>query len=149
VAMSGWHYVRVWEHFGTPLAGNYDPISGFWWWQPPGYGTLAYFCRFGHALTEPFFSALYGVPDGLYSSLWGDGMCGGVGAWSYRPPWNYDLMAAGFLLALPVSAAIGVGLLTAVWHLVRRPRAEWFLLLGIVGGLAVGLVFQLLRYPYY
>jgi Flp pilus assembly protein TadD len=149
VAVSGWHYARVWAHFGTPLAGNYDPISGFSWWQPPGYGTLAYFFRFGHALTEPFYSALYGVPDGLYSSLWGDGLCGGVGAWPHRPPWNYDLMAAGFLLALPVSAAIGVGLVAAVWQLVRQPRAEWFLLLGVVGELAVGVCFQLLRYPYY
>jgi tetratricopeptide (TPR) repeat protein len=148
-AVSGWHYVRVWKHFGTPLAGNYDPTSGFWWWQPPGYGTLAYYGRFGHALTEPFFSALYGIPDGLYSSLWGDGLCGGAGAWPHRPPWNYDLMAAGFLLALPASAAIGVGLVAAVWQLMRRPRAEWFLLLGVLAGLAVGVLFQLLRYPYY
>ena len=149
VAVSGWHFVRVWAHFGTPLAGNYDAASGFWWWQPPGYGTPAFFCRFGHALTEPFFSALYGLPDGLYSTLWGDGMCGGVGAWSHRPPWNYDLMAVGFLLALPLSLAIAIGLVAALWRLVRQPRAEWFLLLGVGGGLAVGLLFQLLRYPYY
>jgi tetratricopeptide (TPR) repeat protein len=148
-AVSGRHYGRVWAHFGTPLTGNYDPGSGFWWWQPPGYGTLAYFCRFGHALTEPFFCALYGIPDGLYSSLWGDGMCGGAGAWPHRPPWNYDLMAAGFLLALPASTAIGAGLVAAIWQLVRRPQAEWFLLLGVVGGLAVAVLFQLLRYPYY
>ncbi len=148
-AVSGWHYARVWTHFGTPLVGNYDPASGFRWWQPPGHGTLAYFCRFGHALTEPFYSGLYGVPDGVYSSFWGDGMCGGAGAWPHRPPWNYDLMAAGFLLALPASVAIGAGLAAAVWQLVRRPRAEWFLLLGIVGGLTVGVLFQLLRYPYY
>lgn len=148
-AVSGWHYARVWAHFGTPLAGNYDPASGFWWWQPPGYGTLAYFCRFGRVLTEPFFSGLSGIPDGLYSSLWGDGMCGGAGAWPHRPPWNYDLMAVGFLLALPASAAIAVGLIAAVGQLVRRPRAEWFLLLGILAGLAGGVIFQTLRYPYY
>jgi tetratricopeptide (TPR) repeat protein len=148
-AVSGWHYKRVWAHFGTPLAGNYNTASGFWWWQPPGYGTLAYYTRFGHALTEPFYSALYGIPDGVYSSLWGDGLCGGAGAWPHRPPWNYDLMAAGFLLALPASAAIGVGLVAALWQLVRRPRAEWFLLLGVLAGLAVGVSFQLLRYPYF
>jgi tetratricopeptide (TPR) repeat protein len=148
-AVSSWYFARVAAHFGMPLAGNYDPTSGFWWWQPPGYGSLAYYCRFGHALTDPFFSALHGTPDGLYSSLWGDGLCGGAGAWLHRPPWNYDLMAVGFLLALPASAAIGVGLVAAIWHLVRRPQAEWFLLLGVVGGLAVGVVFQLLRYPYY
>jgi Flp pilus assembly protein TadD len=149
VAVSGWHYARVWAHFGTPLAGNYDAASGFRWWQPPGYGTPEEFYRFGHALTDPFYSALYGLPDGLYSTFWGDGMCGGAGAWVHRPPWNYDLMAAGFLLALPPGLAIGVGLAAALWRLVRRPQAEWFLLFGVAAGLAVGLLFQVLRYPYY
>jgi tetratricopeptide (TPR) repeat protein len=148
VAVSGWHYARVWAHFGAPLVGNYDVASGFWWWQPPGYGTLEYFGRFGHVLVEPFYSALYGLPDGLYSSFWGDGMCGGVGAWSHRPPWNYDLMAAGYLLALLPSLGIGVGLLAALWQFLRRPQAEWYLLFGVLGGLAVAASYQILRYPY-
>src|SRR5262249_42456201 len=92
VAVCGWHYARVWAHYGTPLVGNFDAASGFWWWQPPGFGTAAYLFGFGRALTDPYFSALHGLPDGLYSTFWGDGLCGGVGAWSHRPPWNYDLM---------------------------------------------------------
>jgi tetratricopeptide (TPR) repeat protein len=76
-------------------------------------------------------------------------MCGGMGAWTHRPPWNYDLMAAGYLLALLPTLAIGVGLAIALWQLVRRPRAEWFLLLGVLAGLTVALLYQFLRYPYH
>ncbi|HJT78448.1 MAG TPA: tetratricopeptide repeat protein [Gemmataceae bacterium] len=147
--VAGWHYARVAAHFGTPLVGNYDVRSGFWWWQGPGYATVAYLIGFGRCLVAPFFSAFYGLPDGLYSTFWGDGMCGGVGAWSHRPPWNYDLMAAGYLLALVPSVFILIGLAAALVRLVRQPRAEWFLLLGVLGGLAVGLLYQFLRYPYY
>ena len=54
----------------------------------PGYGTTAYLFGFGRVLAEPFFSALDSLPDGLYSTFWGDGLCGGVGAWCHRPPWR-------------------------------------------------------------
>jgi tetratricopeptide (TPR) repeat protein len=148
-AVSGWHYARVWAHFGTSLVGNYDAASGFWWWQQPGFATADYLGRFGRALRDPFFSAFHGLPDGLYSTFWGDGFCGGVRAWGLGPPWNYDLMAAGFLLALLPSLAIAVGLLAALVRLVRRPQAEWFLLCGVLGGLGAGVLFQSLRYPYF
>jgi tetratricopeptide (TPR) repeat protein len=147
--VSGWHYARVWARFGTPLVGNFDPASGFRWWQPPGYGTLAFLGRFGRALTEPFFSALYGLPDGLYSTLWGDGLCGGAGAWPNRRPWNYELMAAGYLLALLPTLAVVLGLTVALGQLLRRPRPEWFLVFGVAGGLAVAVLYQFVRYPYY
>jgi Flp pilus assembly protein TadD len=148
VAVSAWHYVRVWAHFGTPFVGNYDNASGFWWWQMPGFGTLPYLLRFGRVLTDPFFSASNGVPDGLYATFWGDGMCGGVGAWAHRPPWNYDLMAAGYLLALVPTLALALGLGIALWQFLRRPQAAWFLLFGVPAGLAVAVLFQLVRYPY-
>jgi tetratricopeptide (TPR) repeat protein len=148
VAVSAWHYARVWAHFGTPFVGNYDTASGFWWWQMPGFGTLAYLLRFGRVLTDPFFSASNGFPDGLYATFWGDGMCGGVGAWAHRPPWNYELIAAGYLLALLPTLAILLGLGIALWQFLRRPRAEWFLLFGVPAGLAVAVLFQMVRYPY-
>ncbi len=147
--VSGWHYGRVWAHFGAPLAGNFGSLPEFRWWQDPGYGTFAYLFHFGRSLADPFFSAFYGLPDGLYSTLWGDGLCGGVGTWSNRPPWNYDLMAAGYLLALVPSLTIVIGLFMAFVQLLRRPQAEWFLLLGVAGGLTVAMLYQVLRYPYY
>jgi Flp pilus assembly protein TadD len=149
VLVSGWHFVRVWSHFGTPLVGNYDPSSGLWWWQQPGLGTAGYLYRFGRCLTDPYFSAFNGLPDGLYSTFWGDGLCGGVGAWRQRPPWNYDLMAVGILLALLPTVAVALGLVLALVHFLRRPNADWYLLFGIVGGLAIAVLYQMMRYPYY
>jgi tetratricopeptide (TPR) repeat protein len=149
ILVSGWHYIRVWCHFGTPLVGNFDAITGYHFWQDPGYGTFDYLFRFGRSLTDPFFSAFNGLADGFYSTLWGDGLCGGGSTWSHRPPWNYDFMAAGYSLALVPAALVLIGLVLAVWELLRRPRAEWFLLLGIGGGLAAALLYQFIRFPYY
>jgi Tfp pilus assembly protein PilF len=147
--VSGWHYARVWAYFGRPLVGNYDSASGFPFWQEPGYGTAAYLLHFGRVLQDPYFSGLHSLPDGLYSTFWGDGFCGGVNTWGRRLPWNYDLMAAGYLLALVPCTALLLGLVASGLDLVRRPTAEWFLLLGIIGGLASALLFQFVRYPYY
>jgi tetratricopeptide (TPR) repeat protein len=149
VLVCGWHYARVWIHFGTPLAGNFGTAPSYQWWQDPGHGTTEYLLHFGQSLQAPFFSAFDGLPDGLYSTLWGDGLCGGVGSWANRTPWNYELMAASYLLALIPTLAIGIGLCIAVVQLVRRHRAEWFLLLGVAAGLLVSLLYQFLQYPYY
>src|SRR6476620_6405777 len=37
LVVCGWYYTRIWLKFGTPLLGNWDVISGFNWWQDPGY----------------------------------------------------------------------------------------------------------------
>jgi Tfp pilus assembly protein PilF len=149
LAVSGWHFARVWYHFGTPLVGSYDPASGFHWWQDPGYATTAQLTRFGRALSHPFFSGFDGFPDGVYSTLWGDGLWGGAGERATRPPWNYDLMAAGYLLALVPSLLILTGGAAALVALVRRPRAEWFLLLGLAFLLGVAMLYHYLKLPYY
>src|SRR5205823_6069675 len=39
----GWHYARVWLHFGNPLIGNWDPRLPFAWWQDPGCHTSGWF----------------------------------------------------------------------------------------------------------
>jgi Tfp pilus assembly protein PilF len=149
VMVGGWHYARVWARFGTPLLANFDRSSGYQFWQDPGYGTFTYLGRFGRGLTDPFFSALDGLPDALYSTLWGDGLCAGRSTWAHRPPWNYEFMAAGYGLALIPSLAIALGLVLALLQLLRQPRAEWFLVLGLGGGLAVALLYLFLRLPYY
>ncbi len=149
VAVCGWYYARVWRHFGTPFVGSFDPASGFHWWQEPGYTTPRYLARFGRSLASPFFSGVHGFPDAIYSTLWGDGLWGGAGEKIARPPWNYGLMAAGYVLALmPTLAAIlGAGLALAA--LVRRPRAEWFFLLGLALALGGALLYHYVRLPYY
>jgi len=49
----GWHYIRIWHHFGTPIVGNWDPALGFPWWQDPGFHTASDYFRFGKSLIGP------------------------------------------------------------------------------------------------
>jgi tetratricopeptide (TPR) repeat protein len=148
-AVCGWYYFWIWHHFGTPLIGNWERASGNAWWQDNGYHTLADFTRFGRSLVHPLFSGFAGFADGIYSTLWGDGLCGGTSSFMSRPPWNYDLMAAGYLLALVPALIVLVGAMVSVWRLIRQPSAEWFLLVGFSGTLLMALVFMNLKVPSY
>lgn len=149
VGVCGWHYYRMAVHFGNPLLGNWDPQSGFNWWQQPGYRTAAAFGHFGQCLTRPFYSAFAGVPDGLYSTIWGDGLFGGGADWRVRPPWNYELMAAGYLFALVPTIAVIIGVLIflrEVWH---RPTLGVLLLLGVAIVAVIALAYYALMVPSY
>jgi tetratricopeptide (TPR) repeat protein len=148
LTVSGWHFFRVWRHFGTPLVGSYDPASGFRWWQTPGYSTASFYFRFGQSLIEPYFSGYHGLLDGLYSTLWGDGLWGGVGDMPSRTPWNYDLMRAGYALALVPTAGLIVGAALGLVQLVRRPAAKWFLLGGLAFAMSAAQAYHYLRLPY-
>jgi hypothetical protein len=135
----GWHYARVWLRFGTPWIGNWDANAGFHWWQDPGYRTVHDYSRFGRALADPFFSGFAGVWDGLYSTLWGDGLCSGQPVLSQAPAWCSDLMSAGYLLALVPSLAVLVGSVAFLVRWIRRPglRDTTILALGFVTFVAV------------
>jgi tetratricopeptide (TPR) repeat protein len=148
VAVCGWHYGRLWAQYGTPLIGVWDPRLGVSWWQDDGYRTSAFYLRFGGVLAHPWFSSFKGFSDGIYSTLWGDGLLGGRADAVARPPWNYDLMAAGYLLALVPTVAVAVGAVLALGRFLRRPTAEWFLLLGLAFLGALALVHLSLMLPY-
>ena len=149
LATCGWHYVRIWRHFGTPLVGNWDAAAGFPWWQDPGFHTAGDYFRFGQSLVAPFFSGVWSVADGIYSTLWGDGLLGGVPILAFRPPWNYELMVAGYLPALVPAIVILVGAAVALWRFVRKPTVEWLLLFGLGGAVVLGFVFMTLKVPSY
>jgi Flp pilus assembly protein TadD len=148
-AVCGWHYVRIWLQFGTPLLGNWDVTSGFAWWQEPGYRIATDYVRFGRSLVRPLFSGFAGIADGIYSTLWGDGLCGGAAGLAYRPPWNYQLMVAGYLPAVVPAAFIVAGAITATVRHIRKPSAELFLLLGLAAAVTLGLIFMTLKVPSY
>lgn len=129
--VSGWHYGRVWVHTGRPIVGNWNAATGFAWSQQPGYQTTAYYFRFGRSLTAPLFSAINGFGDGMYSTLWGDGLVSGQATLQSRPPWNYDLMNAGYLLAIAISFLLLVGFIVTLVQFIRRPRLKWFVVLSL------------------
>lgn len=149
LATCGWHYARIWLRFGTPLLGNWDAASGFFWWQDPGFHTVADYARFGQSLAAPLYSGLWSFWDGIYSTFWGDGLCGGVADLALRPPWNYDLMSAGYLLALAPTVLILTGATIALWRFVRKPSIEWFVLVGSSGAVLLGVVFMTLKVASY
>lgn len=150
IAVCGWHYAGVWTHHGTPLIlGAADPASGHYWWQDEGYRTTDFFLRFGAALASPMFSGFEGFVDGIYSTLWGDGLCGGTAALDHRPPWNYGLMAVGYWLSLLPSALILIGASIALLRWVTQPSPESLLVPGVVFAFAVVFIYSALRVPFY
>jgi len=146
-AVCGWHYARIWLKFGTPLLSNWDVISGFTWWQDPGYRTAADYLRFGRSLVHPLFSGCAGIADALYSTLWGDGLCGGSPSVSIA--WNEQPMTAGYLWALIPTALVILGASVAVVKFVRKSSTELFLLLGFSAAVALGIMLMALEVPCY
>ena len=131
------------------MVGNWDAASGFPWWQDPGFHSAADYFRFGKSLVAPLFSGFWSFADGIYSTLWGDGLCGGVPNLAFRPPWNYDLMVAGYLLALVPTLVILAGAVIVFWRFVRKPSLDWFVLFGLTGAVMLGVVFMTLKVASY
>jgi tetratricopeptide (TPR) repeat protein len=124
VATCGWYYVRVWQRFGTPFVGGWDARRGLGWWSDPGYRTLDDFLRFGRAFTAPLFAGFNGIWDGLYVTLWGDGLLSSGGGVALIPPWwSPALMSAALLLAAVPAAAVLAGAIAAFARWIRRPDA--------------------------
>jgi len=143
----GWQYARIWVRFGTPLVGNWDVISGFSWWQDPGYHAAVNYLRFGRSLVHPLFSGFAGFADGIYSTLWGDALCGGASSLTFA--WNRQPLVGGYLLALIPTALIVIGAVVAIIQFVRKPSSELFLLLGFSAVLTLGLIYMSLKIPSY
>ncbi len=145
----GWHYGRVWFHFGKPLIGNWDTETGFSWWQDDGYRTRAYYLHAGDALIRPWFSSGASFADGIYSTLWADGQLAGSANPLFRPPWNYELMAMGCWLALLPTCAVVLGAALAFRRFVQWPTGEWFLLLALGFLMAMAVLAMSLAVPSY
>jgi len=147
LTVCGWHYARIWLRFGTPLLGNWDVVSGFTWWQDPGYHTATDYLRFGRSLVHPLFSGFAGFADGIYSTLWGDALCGGASSLTFA--WNGQPMVAGYLWAVIPTALILVGVVAAIVRFIRKPSSELFVLLGFWTVLVLGLIFMTLKVASY
>ena len=147
--LGGWHYWKLWVDYGNPFIGKWDPHFGAPWWQAKGFQTPGYFLSFGASLVRPFFSGLQGFWDGLYSTLWGDGLLGSHdNLWS-RPPWNYDFMAAGYVLALAPTALLLTGLVRVLARSFRTADRAWLLLLGCCWLFAFAMLDLNLKVPSY
>ncbi|MGB8226092.1 MAG: tetratricopeptide repeat protein, partial [Sedimentisphaerales bacterium] len=152
ILIAGWFYLRNWMHFGKILVGNWDcalisPLRE--WWQDPGFHTYKYFCRFGRVFVEPYYVGTYSFFDSIYATFWGDAFIGGMGLYSYRPPWNYEYMSAVYLLAIPAAMAIIIGMICAIGNIIRASDKIWMLILGSIYTVACSIVYMNLLLPYY
>jgi len=148
-AIGGWHYVRVWHQLGAPLVGNWDIASGFSWWEDPGFRTALDYLRFGRSLVAPLFSSFAGFADGIYSTLWGDALCGGTSNLAFRPPWNYRLMVAGYLLGLVPTFMILVGAIVVIHRSLKRLSPVSAMLLSFSALMMLAVAFMTVRVASY
>lgn len=112
LVIAGWYYGRNVAVFGRPVVFNWsvERAEGGWW-QLPGFHTARYYTDFGAALTQPFFASFEGFWDGLYTTLFGDGLLAGKARVDARHGgWDYEWMAATYALALPLALLVLVGL---------------------------------------
>ncbi|HZZ81071.1 MAG TPA: tetratricopeptide repeat protein [Gemmataceae bacterium] len=142
----GWYFVRNYLNFGQVLPPDQ---AAFKYWQDPGCTTVEQFVRFGRALCQPNLSSFAGLPDGVYATLWGDGGWGGRMLRDSRPPWNYELMAAGYLLALSPTLLIGAGGAAIAWQVARGWKPEKLLMLGVCAASFCGMSYFYLQHPSY
>jgi hypothetical protein len=148
VATCGWEFARVWMRYGTPFVAGWGSRPGMGWWQDPGYRTLHDFLRFGRSLGDPAFAGYGGAWDGIYSTLWGDGMLsGGTDVFLLGPWWSPSGFSASLLLALvPTAAAVlGFGLVLRAWW--RSPSAPEGMILSSAVVLLAALLEMAIRVP--
>jgi hypothetical protein len=149
VAVGGWHYWRTWRHFGTPFLGGWSRESiPNPWWQQPGLATFGHFGEFGRALVAPYFAGFHGFWDAIYSTLWGDGLCGGAARIWLGPPWNHDFMTAGYILALVPSFLIVTGITVLLVRFIQKPRLDLLLIGGVAAASFLALAQLNLKLPY-
>ncbi|MEE3328483.1 MAG: hypothetical protein VX252_14185 [Myxococcota bacterium] len=107
--IGGWFYLRNYLTFGDPFVWNLDIPGAPTWWLRPGFHTQAWYLDFGESLHHPYFAGYVSFWDGLYSTLWGDGLVGGMARIETRHGlWNDDFQTLVYPLALP---ATGLGIL--------------------------------------
>ena len=148
LVVSGWYYALVWAHFGKPLVASFDPVTGFRWWQDPGYRMAADYLRFGLSFSNPLYSAASSLWDGYYTTLWGDGACSGASSAVFCPPWSYERMTLGYWLAIVPMLGIVAGAFAILTAFARQP-IPWLLLIAVIGGTLFAMLALVTTIPQY
>ncbi len=152
--VGGWFYLRSWLLLGRPVVGNWDLPGRLGWWEQPGFHTPDYYTSFGTALSRPFFAGYQSFWDGLYSTLWADGLVAGMARVATRhEAWNYDWMTLSAWLAFPATVLLVVGSVRAMRVCLRDSDRGRRLAMSLLVAFAAAGLFALLsitlRLPYY
>jgi len=149
----GW-YLRNFLHFGEWVIWNVDLPGATTWWEYPGFHTAAYYFGFGEVLDHPFYAGFHSFWDGIYGTLWGDGLLAGMASATTRHPyWNYDAMTIGYWTALPATAIVLLGSIILLERGFRAASLRMRIASSFVFLVLFSLVFSLMivtfRVPYY
>ncbi|MAJ58597.1 MAG: hypothetical protein CBC48_00855 [bacterium TMED88] len=152
--IAGWFYARNWILFGDPVVWNLDVPGKPTWWMLPGFRSTNSYLQFGESLSYPFFSGFVSFWDGVYSTLWADGLVAGMIRVSTRHSfWRYDYMTLIPALALPATAAMVGGFFAFVLESFQTPDLRRKLVLSLLTSvlfvLSFSLFFITLRLPFY
>lgn len=153
-AIAAWFYWRNWTLFGDPLVWNLDVPGAATWWMRPGFHTSAWYLDFGESLSHPLFAGYASFWDGVYSTLWGDGLVAGMARASTRHEfWNHPFQGLTYLLALPVTGVMAAGAIRLWQRSLVDPSLGRRLVLSMHTAVLFGLAFSLLlislRLPFY
>jgi tetratricopeptide (TPR) repeat protein len=149
VIVCNWHYGRIWMETSQPVIGNWENTANSERVLDPAFRTSGYYLHFGEVFTSPLFSGLFSFADGIYSTLWGDGLVSGRADLGFRPPWNYDLMNIGYLLSVPISLLFIAGFAFKFLNFLRQPTTTWFVVLSLVSLFGLVIFFMTLRVSSY
>lgn len=148
-AISGWHYLRNLMWLSQANLGYWNPEAHARYWQDPSYRTVAHFLRFGACLAKPIYSAVFGVWDALYSTMWCDGYLSAIIRYDYRPPWNYNALISLSPLSLPLAIAIFCSSVAVIFT-PKRTMASGLLIVGLsIFVYLVGFLYNYLAVPIY
>jgi hypothetical protein len=150
ILVAGWYFVRNWIHYGKPLLLHTgDSVSKFAWWQDPGYRIPEDLLSFGESLTFPVFSSLMGFWDGLYSTVWLDGLRNLVKARDASPQWNHEFMLIMALLSIPLTIAGFAGVLRAFQKRSSEAGRVGLFSVACLGSFLVAMLFMFFAVPAY
>jgi tetratricopeptide (TPR) repeat protein len=121
----GAYYLRNWAVLGKPFVGGWDPARGIVWWQDPGYRTVEQLCSFGDALFYPVYASFSGFWDGIYATMWLDGMLSGSLS-ALHLPWNFGFMLSTAWLSLLPSIGVIFGILAVLKRTSRQKACLYF-----------------------
>ncbi|MEE3329411.1 MAG: tetratricopeptide repeat protein [Myxococcota bacterium] len=147
--ISGGYYLRIAEVYGTPFVGNWDPAVGFAWWQDPGLRSFADYLRFGGVFANPYYAGFDSVWDGLYSTLFADGLVSGAPRRLLGPAWNDGLARSALMFSVVPALTLVAGLLSGACRVWKRPTLRGLLLAASLTVMAAAFVAMTLRVPSY
>ena len=111
VLVCSWYFIYCYAVSGNAFWSGWDGSTERQWWQDAGFRTIAYYTHFGSVFVHPVFAGIHSFWDGIYATLFADGMMSGIADPKFIPPWNYPLMQITSWLSVIPAVLVICGLI--------------------------------------